>query len=85
MTGLKQYVIDKNQMNWISNSPMIDLTFAVDRQKVADMLEADMSPENISCDGKLTRARVRERYRHYTRAIRELKALDPSVKFYEYA
>ena len=83
MNGLKQYVADKNQLNRIFKSPMLDLTNANDRQKIAYSLENDMSPENISCDGELSRARVQERYRHYTKAIGELRALDPSVKFYE--
>lgn len=85
MNGLKQYVADKNQMNRIFKAKELDLSVAADRQKIADSLESDMSPENISCDGELSRARVQERYRHYTKAIAELKALDPSVKFYEYA
>ena len=85
MNGLTQYVFDKNQMNRIFKSPMLDLTFAVDRQKVADMIDNDLSPENLCCDGEISRAQVRVRYAHFTKAAKELKKLDPSVKFYEFA
>jgi len=44
-----------------------------------------LSPENLTCDGELPRSQVQARYRQLTAAARELKQLDPSVKFYEFA
>jgi hypothetical protein len=38
----------------------------------------------LTCDGELSRTEVQRRYRELTGAAKELLALDPSVKFYEY-
>ena len=55
------------------------------RQEVAGMIDSDLSPENLSCDGELPRSQVQARYRALTSAAKELQKLDPSVKFYEFA
>ena len=53
--------------------------------EVAGMIDSDLSPENLSCDGELPRSQVQARYRALTSAAKELQKLDPSVKFYEFA
>jgi hypothetical protein len=53
-----------------------------DRQRIADSLDADLSPENLTCDGELPRAEVQKRYNFLTRAAKELKSFDPSVEMY---
>jgi hypothetical protein len=45
-------------------------------------LDADLSPENLTCDGELPRAEVQKRYNFLTRAAKELKSFDPSVEMY---
>ena len=83
--SLQKYVADKNAFNAIFKAPMVSLATAAGRQKVADMLDSDLSPENLTCDGERPRAQVAARYKMLTKAARELVALDPSVKFYEFA
>jgi hypothetical protein len=51
---------------------------------VAEMIDCALSPENLSCDGELPRAEVNRRYKELMTAAKQLKQLDPSVKFYEY-
>ena len=85
MNGLTQYLADKNQMNRIFKQAEITLNTPAERQKVADMIDNDLSPENLCCDGEISRAQVRVRYAHFTKAAKELKKLDPSVKFYEFS
>jgi len=51
---------------------------------VADMIDNCLSPENLTCDGELSRAEVQRRYKELMTAAKQLKQLDPSVKFYEY-
>jgi hypothetical protein len=43
-----------------------------------------LSPENLTCDGELSRTEVNRRYKELMTAAKQLKKLDPSVKFYEY-
>lgn len=56
-----------------------------DNQRIADSIDGALSPENLTCDGELSRAQVNARYRQLTAAARDLQKLDPSVKFYEFA
>jgi hypothetical protein len=48
------------------------------------MIDSALSPENLTCDGELPRSQVNRRYRELMTAARQLKQLDPAIKFYEY-
>ena len=48
------------------------------------MIDAALSPENLTCDGELPRAEVNRRYKELVTAARQLKKLDPAVTFYEW-
>ncbi len=85
MTALQAYINQKNKWNAIFKGEQFELETAKGRQRVADSLDADLSPENLTCDGELSRSQVQTRYRALTAAAKELKQLDPSVKFYEFA
>lgn len=84
MKDLKQYVENKNRWNLIFNNRCFDLAVAADRQRIADALDADLSPENLTCDGELPRAQVIARAKFLNKAAEQLMALDPTVKMYEY-
>jgi hypothetical protein len=84
MKALNDYVERKNDWGKIFKNKPLDLNNPIDRQKIADSIDADLSPENLTCDGELPRSQVQARYRQLTQAARELQALDPSVKFYEF-
>jgi len=86
MRSLNKFVQDYNNFDvkFFKAKP-IDLKVAADRQRVADMIDCKLSPENLSCDGELSRTEVNRRYRHLTACASELQKLDPTVKFYEYA
>ncbi len=84
MKDLKQYVENKNRWNLIFNNRCFDLAVAADRQRIADALDADLSPENLTCDGELPRAQVIARAKFLNKAAEQLMALDPSIKMYEY-
>ncbi len=83
MKALKDYVEKKNAWNAIFNGK--PLVIGVDNQRIADMIDGDLSPENLTCDGELSHGQVQAQYRVLTAAAQELKKLDPSVKFYEFA
>ncbi len=60
-------------------------TVAEDRQRIAEIIDSALSPENLTCDGELSPGQVRSRYRELTTVARELQTLDPSVTFYEFS
>ena len=82
MKNLQAYVDQKNKWAKLFGQP--ELVIGRDNQRIADSLDCDMSPENISCDGERPRSEVARLYKIYTAAARELKAIDASVKFYEF-
>lgn len=84
ISTLEKYVADKNKWNAIFKGRQYSLLNAEDRQAIADGIDADLSPENLTCDGELPRSVVQLKHRTLTRAAQELQSIDPSVKFYEF-
>jgi hypothetical protein len=84
ISTLEAYVAQKNTWTRILKGPQLSLLNAQDRQRIADMIDSDLSPENISCDGELSRAEVNRRFRELTRCADQLRSIDPSVVIYEY-
>lgn len=84
MKDLKQYVLQKNEWNKIFNGRIYDLSVAADRQAIAESLEANLSPENLTCDGELPRAQVLTRLTYLNKAVAQLLELDPSLQMYVY-
>ena len=85
MKALQAYVDQKNKWNKLFKGKQYEIATAKGRQEVADSIDADLSPENLTCDGELSRSQVQARYKALTSAARDLQKLDPSVKFYEFA
>ena len=85
MSALQVYLVHKNRYRAIFGSPALSLDSAQDRQALAHSIDAELSPENLTCDGEISQAEANRRYRNLCRCAEELLSLDPSVKFYEYA
>lgn len=81
---LEAFVDQENRWSAVFNGPQLSLLNAKDRQKIAELIDSRLSPENLSCDGELSRTEVNRRYRQLTRCAEELLSIDPKVKFYEY-
>lgn len=84
ISNLEKYVEQKNSWGKLFGSKPLSLLKAEDRQKIADSIDADLSPENLTCDGELPRSQVQSRYQFLTRCARELQSIDSGVKFYEF-
>ena len=84
ISTIEQYVADKNRWNAIFKGPQLSLLNAKDRQKLAASLDADLSPENLTCDGEIRGAQLQAKARFLNRAAAELASIDPNVTFYEY-
>ena len=84
ISTLEQYVERKNAWETILGRAPLSLLNAKDRQRIAGHLDADLSPENLTCDGEVRGAVLREKYAYLTRCAEELLSIDPAVKFYEF-
>ena len=84
ISNLEAYVAQRNAYGKIFGQKALSLLNASDRQRIADMIDGDLSPENLTCDGELPRSVVQLKYQKLTRAAEELKSIDPSVEFFEY-
>ncbi len=83
MSALQALINQKNQWNAIFKGEQFEIKTAKGRQRVAAMIDSDLSPENLTCDGELPRSQVQAKHRALIAAAKELVKLDPSVKFYE--
>ena len=84
ISTIEQYVERKNSFAKLFGTKPLSLLNAKDRQAIADSIDAELSPENLTCDGELSRSQVQARYQFLTRAAQELQSIDPAVTFYEF-
>jgi len=84
MKDLIRYVQQTNDWNKLFGSKQYDLDSAADRQALADKIDSELSPENLTCDGELSAAQVRARRAVLVAVAKELQKFDPAVKFYEF-
>lgn len=69
MRELKQYIRQTNEWLAIFGEEPLTLTSAADCRKIAERIEIDLSPENLTCDGEVS---GRSRYNMLVRAQRQL-------------
>jgi hypothetical protein len=83
ISNIEQYVENKNRWRLIFTQKPLSLLNAEDRQTIANSIDSELSPENLTCDGELRGAQVQQKFRYLTRCAEELLSIDPSVTFYE--
>ena len=69
MRNLKAYLDQKNQWRSIFGKPA--LQYPKDRKHILDMLECDLSPENLACDGELRGAALIKKSKFLRAALAE--------------
>jgi hypothetical protein len=86
MKDLIRYVEQKNTWYELFNKKpnYLDLDKPADRQRIANIIDSELSPENLTCDGELPVAQVRQRHAALVAVAKELQKFDPAVKFYEF-
>lgn len=82
--SLIKYVEQENRWVEALGGLPYDLKDASDRQRIAEKIDAALSPENLTCDGELPRSQVQARYRFLCKAAEDLYRLDPKVRFTEF-
>jgi hypothetical protein len=85
ISNLERYLENKNKWAEVFDRRKMSLLNAKDRQALAEMLDGDLSPENLTCDGEADPAFVRKHHAYLLRVAQELKSIDPSVRIYELA
>ena len=83
IANIEQYVENKNRWRLIFTQKPLSLLNKQDRQTIANSIDSELSPENLTCDGELRGAQVQQKFRYLTRCAEELLSIDPSVTFYE--
>ena len=83
MKALQNYVRQANDWNAIFNRGQYDIGNESDRQALARRIDNELSPENLSCDGELSRSEVNRRYNNLIRVAEQLQKLDPTIQFLE--
>ena len=83
MKALQTYVKQANDWNAIFNRGQYDLGNERDRQRLARRIDSELSPENLTMDGELSRTEVNRRYNNLIRVAEQLQKLDPSIQFSE--
>ena len=84
ISTLEQYVDQKNAWGKIFGKSALSLLNAKDRQTIANSLDADLSPENLTCDGEIRGQALRNKQNYLIRCANELVSIDPTVTFYEF-
>lgn len=86
MKALNALLKQENDWSSIFNPKFVqyEVKTSQGRKRVAQLIDAKLSPENLSCDGELPPSRVQARYRQLTGAAKDLIKLDPSVAQYMY-
>ena len=86
MKALNTLIAQENQWSGMFNPRFVayEVATAAGRQRVAELIDCKLSPENLSCDGELSRAETNRRYRALTSAAEDLLKLDPSMAQFMY-
>jgi hypothetical protein len=74
MKNLQAYIDQKNAWTRFFNSPAINFPLTqAEVDSLASALDADLSPENLHCDGEISQAEAQRKYRYYGKVIKELE------------
>jgi hypothetical protein len=83
--NLEAFVERENKFAALFGGKALSLLNKADRQAIADKIDMQLSPENLTCDGELPASQVRQRHTFLSRCARELMSIDASVTFYEFS
>ena len=75
MQNLKNFIDDNNR--WIAFFNTAPMTFPLSQTQVNDLartLDSKLSPENLHCDGEISRAEANRKYKYLSRVAQELEA-----------
>lgn len=74
--NLTKYVEDRNAFAKLFKDAPLSINSPKDRKTIRQLIECDLSPENLCCDGELPAAQVRVKARFLNAALNELNIRD---------
>lgn len=83
MKEIYRYLDERNVVRRMFNRPELDLDNPQDLRTLAEMVEGDLSPENLTMDGELPAAQVKQRHAYLIAVAKQIKRRDPSIRFWE--
>ena len=83
ISTIEHYVEQKNKWRALFKESELSLLNSKDRQRIADCIDGELSPENLTCDGEADPVYVRQKPAYLIQCARELQSIDPSVRIYE--
>lgn len=89
MQEIYQYLGERNAMRVLFKQRKLRLYVPgggpdhSDLRTLAAYLEGDLSPENLTMDGELSRDVVAQRHAYLIAVARQIKQLNPSITFWE--
>lgn len=81
-SALSQYVERKNYLRGFFKKAPFDVAnlSQADIAELKDDLQCDLSPENLHCDGEISRAQAQAKLRFYKQVERELDSMAQGQK-----
>ena len=76
MKELQNLLKQKNDWQAIFGSPLYEIKTAKGRATLANTIECDLSPENLTCDGEASRSVVNRRFKELTAAKAQLRSIE---------
>ena len=73
---LKQYLDRANTLAKLFGDKEYDLNNVFDRRRLAEKLDCDLSPENVSCDGELRGSALQKKIKQLNLAKWRLEAIE---------
>jgi hypothetical protein len=83
MNKLQKFIKAENDWRKILGNPALTIETPEGRQQVADLIDIQLSPENLYCDGEISHTEAQMKYRMLSGAAKDLMKIDPNVVIYE--
>ena len=75
MNTLTKYIDDMNRWNAIFSIAPVNMPLSqADAEKLSDKLAGELSPENLHCDGEISRAEAQRKYNHLHTVLKQLRS-----------
>ena len=83
MKKLQKFIKAENDWRKLFGNRELSIDTPEGRQQVADLIDNQLSPENLYCDGEISHTEAQMKYRMLSGAAKDLMKIDPNVVIYE--
>lgn len=83
MKKLQKFIKAENDWRKLFGNRELSIDTPEGRQHVAELIDNQLSPENLYCDGEISHTEAQMKYRMLSGAGKDLMKIDPNVVIYE--